>query len=113
MPIEKAKKHYQGKDGHQKLNCAQSVVAAFRDTHGLTEEDVGMFSAHGGGRAPEGLCGAVYAASYLTGDKEEEVRQSFVDQAGAITCHEIRTLRKLPCIGCVEHGARLVAELSQ
>ena len=62
MPIEKAKKHYQGKDGFVKLNCAQSVAAAFQNTDTMNATAIDRFAPHGGGRAPQGLCGAVYAA---------------------------------------------------
>ena len=112
MPTEKAKKHYQGKDGYLKLNCAQSVVAAFQDSFPLADADIDKFAAHGGGKAPQGLCGAVYAASILAGDNADKIMNSFEQQAGALTCKEIRNLRKLPCIGCVEYGAHLVAELN-
>ena len=110
MQVEQAIRHYQGKDGARRLNCAQSVTAAFAPTHGTTEEDIQSLSGCGGGRAPGGLCGAYHAAVQLLGGESEAMRDSFLEAAGALTCREIRGLRKLPCAGCVAHAARLVQE---
>ncbi len=73
MPTEKAKKHYLGKDGYLKLNCAQSVVAAFQESCTMADANIDLFVAHGGGKAPQGLCGAVYAASILAGDNAGKI----------------------------------------
>ncbi len=110
MQVEQAIRHYQGKDGARRLNCAQSVTAAFAQTHGTTEEDIESLAGCGGGRAPGGLCGAYHAAVQLLGSETETMRDSFLEAAGALTCREIRSLRKLPCAGCVAHAARLVQE---
>ena len=50
------------------------------------------------------------AAVLLQGGETEAMRDSFLEAAGALTCREIRGLRKLPCAGCVAHAARLVQE---
>lgn len=110
MQVEQAIRNYQGRDGARRLNCAQSVTAAFADTHGTTEEDIQALAGCGGGRAPGGLCGAYHAAVLLNGGESAAMRDSFLDAAGALTCHEIRTQRKLPCAGCVAHAASLVKE---
>ncbi len=102
MQVEKAIALYFGKTG-QKYNCAESVVAAF-------DEDPTAFSACGRGNAPEGWCGAAYAAASLS-SSHEEVEKAFRESAGCVTCHGIRHMRKMPCPACVEMGARLVQTL--
>ncbi len=100
MPIKKARNHYLGKEDCPRLNCAQSVLAGF----GVTEDVIAEFALYGGGKAPEGWCGAAYAAAHILKNKQA-VQDYFLEQAGAITCNEIRKLRKLSCIGCVEKAA--------
>jgi hypothetical protein len=56
MPIEKAKKHFLGKEGHERLDCAQAIL----------------------------------------------------NLAGSLKCDEIRKLKKLSCLGCVEKAAEFL-----
>jgi len=112
MPVNTAKNHYLGKEGCKRMNCAQSVICAFKDKFGLNEEVIEAFRAYGGGRAPDGLCGAYYAAKYLLHkDSEEkacELENYFLEQAGAVKCHEIRGAKKLSCLGCVEKSSEFL-----
>ena len=86
-------------------NCAQSVAAGAG-----REELVPEFAACGGGRAPEGLCGALYAALRLAPESaHDRLRQAFAAKAGAVTCREIKTGSGFPCEECV----RLAAELTE
>ena len=52
-------------------NCAQTVYAAFKggDAEGLEE-----LSKCGGGKAPEGLCGALYSAVKLCTGAADKIR---------------------------------------
>ena len=65
-----------------------------------------------GGRAPQGYCGAVYAALRIAEDKipekKEEIEEYFKKEAGGITCREIRSQKRLRCADCVEKAARLL-----
>lgn len=85
-------------------NCAQSVAA------GSCREDlVAELSLCGGGRAPEGLCGALHAALLLVKEENKEaVKKEFASSAGALTCREIKGETKYPCVNCVELAAELV-----
>ena len=65
MRKEKARKHFLGKDGHAKLNCAQAVIKAYHDLFNVPAGEVDAFAGSGGGKAPEGKCGAYYAACHL------------------------------------------------
>ena len=86
-------------------NCAQSVAAGAG-----REKLVHELAACGGGRAPDGLCGALYAVLRLApAGEHERVRKAFAAKAGAETCREIKTGSGFPCEECV----RLAAELSE
>jgi len=101
----KAKDYYLGKNG-EKLNCAQSVSRSYSQARNFRHKDLDCHTDCGGGQAPEGYCGALYAALHvleLSGiDKKEECQDFFLSYAGALTCKEIRKLKKLSCLGCVE-----------
>ena len=56
-----------------RLNCAQSVLHAWREVVGDTTLAVSDLKPAGAGRAPEGLCGAVYAACLLAPERVEEI----------------------------------------
>ncbi len=105
----KAKNHFLGKDGHVKLNCAQSVIKAYHDLFNASAQEIDLFAGLGGGKAPEGRCGAYYAAWHLSSKEKRlkinQLEQDFVNTAGSIKCKEIRSQRKLSCLGCVEKAA--------
>lgn len=94
------------------MNCAQSVVSAFKEKFSLEDDLVDSFKAYGGGRAPAGLCGAFYAVKSIMEklDKEKisELEQYFLEHAGALECSNIKSLRKLSCVGCVEKSSEFL-----
>lgn len=102
MPVKKARNHFLGKEGCPRFNCGQAVLAGCSQP----EADIKTFANYGGGQAPEGWCGAAYAAAHILKDKKS-VATFFLEEAGAVTCREIRSLRKLSCIGCVEKATEL------
>ena len=108
----KAKNHFLGKDGHVKLNCAQSVIKAYHDLFNTSAQEVDVFAGLGGGKAPEGKCGAYYAVWQLVLKnnplKINQLEQDFINAAGSLKCKEIRKQRKLSCLGCVEKAADLL-----
>lgn len=117
MPHNKAKNIFLGRDGEKRLNCAQAVLAAFKDNLKVDENLIALAQAHGGGRAPKGYCGAYWAAElliekYCCPEKAAEFEQYFKEKAGSLLCGEIRPLRKLSCVGCVEEAARFIADSS-
>ena len=80
----------------RKYNCAQSVAAGAGRLDLVPE-----LAAMGGGRAPDGLCGALYAALQLLPETEHEAaKQRFAAAAGAIRCREIKA-GGFPCVQCV------------
>ncbi|MCU0640730.1 MAG: C-GCAxxG-C-C family protein [Candidatus Margulisbacteria bacterium] len=112
-----ARDHYIGKGGKGRLNCAQAVIAAFAERFGLSDAEVVKYMGHGGGNAPGGLCGAYAAAKDLIlkhyPDKVAAFEQFFLDQAGSLSCAEIRGKRQLSCLGCVEKAADFVSGLER
>lgn len=109
MSKEKARAHFLGQPGHKKLNCGQTIVHAFQDKFSLSDEMVAQFARYGGGNAPEGHCGAFYAAKVILEsrhpEKLKDCQKTFIDQAHSTKCQEIRSSRKLSCLGCVEKAA--------
>lgn len=65
MSLLKTREYYLGVNGNKKHNCAQAVIAGFKDKFSLEDGLVETFTAHGGGKAPEGCCGALYAARHI------------------------------------------------
>ncbi|HQP48538.1 MAG TPA: C-GCAxxG-C-C family protein [Spirochaetota bacterium] len=108
--IEEAKMLFHGTEMY---NCAQAVLKAFQDTYEVPPEQVVDSSRLGGGRAEQGMCGALYAAESLVADpvKRAVLRERFRNAAGAVECRAIRAVRKLSCRECVEKAAELILEI--
>ncbi len=113
--VNSAKNYYLGKEGYKRMNCAQSVVSAFKKELKIDENIIDSFKSFGGGNAPDGMCGAYYAARYMlqqcSADKQlSELEKYFLNCAGDIKCKEIRLGRKLSCIGCVEKSSEFLVD---
>ena len=90
-------------------NCAQATAC------GLGHDDLyAALAACGGGKAPEGRCGALHAAMLIAGEAHaEELRRRFASELGAETCAELKRTLAVPCTKCVETAARLAEELGR
>ena len=90
----------------RRYNCAQSVAA------GAERFDlVPGFAAMGGGRAPDGLCGALYALLELLPEQERDAaKRHFAAKAGAIRCREIKGGTGFPCVSCVALAEQLLKD---
>ncbi len=93
----------------KKHNCAQAVVEGC----GGSPEQVAAMAACGGGRAPGGLCGALYGAIVLCPEATDTLKADFAREVGAMTCRDIKTSAGTPCPICVEVAAKLVEKYSQ
>ena len=91
-------------------NCAQAILKNFQSEYSISQEMIDSYSAYGGGRAENGLCGALYAAKNLLNDpkKIELLNDAFLKKAGSVKCKGILKLKKLPCAGCVDLAAKIV-----
>lgn len=102
MPVNKAKEYFAIKP--KQYNCAQSVLKALEETH----SEIDNFSKFGGGRAPEGFCGALYSALHMAPtDKHDSIKEEFLGEAGALNCREIRKKGQLTCAQCVEKATAI------
>ncbi len=115
MSVVKAKNYYTGQGGCQRMNCAQAVLNAFKENFNIDETMVETFQGYGGGRAPNGLCGAYYAVKYIL-DKQapgklQDLERHFLEHAGALECSNIKGLKKLSCVGCVEKSSEFLEKL--
>jgi len=90
----------------KEYNCAQTVAKAFgRDD--LLE----TLKSCGGGRAPNGLCGALHSALLLVPEGEQEtVKQRFFEEVGEIHCKPIRKAGQTKCVDCVRTAAGLLEQ---
>lgn len=105
-----AVEYYKNRQG----NCAQAVALAWKSKVQPEADHHARFSGSGGGRAPEGLCGALHAACELAGEPKKEILKEKFRQkaAGHITCRDIRRNRAMPCADCVATAAELLEELT-
>ncbi len=109
---ELAKAYYLGKKGPRRLNCAQSIAETFREKFPFDEETMELLSSCGGGKAPEGYCGAFYATKRIldrhfsqVAEEKMELLRSF---AGSLKCREIKSLKKKSCLECIEKSVEVV-----
>lgn len=93
--------------GLERHNCAQAILKAYASLTGVEQSCVERFSRWGSGRAPEGECGALFAAKSMLADDSarQTLHDAFVRAAGSAACREIRQLGHLSCKQCVETAA--------
>ncbi|HKL21933.1 MAG TPA: C-GCAxxG-C-C family (seleno)protein [Tichowtungia sp.] len=102
---EMAVDHFKSRRG----NCAQAVALAWKEKRNAQSVQAEQFASHGGGRAPQGFCGALHAARELAGAKKDTVTEQFKLQAeGHTACRDIRRNRIMPCTACVEAAAGIL-----
>jgi hypothetical protein len=102
--IERAISLYRNREA----NCALSIAQAWCENTGQKCNELGMFQNYGHGRAPDGMCGALYAATRVGGSEcADNILARFSDASkGATRCREIRGSRALTCLQCVSLAAR-------
>ncbi len=86
-------------------NCAQTVCAAFG-----RDDLVEAMAACGGGRAPEGTCGALYGAQQVAPQLATVLAESFCAAHGATTCRLLKGGNRVPCQQCVRLAAELLVQ---
>ncbi len=92
----------------ERLNCAQAVLYAWRAVSGDTAIALTDLKPFGGGRAPQGLCGALHAACVVAPDRAEALQRNFAAQLGSVYCKELRAAKVHPCEACVAQAAELL-----
>jgi hypothetical protein len=113
MLIKVAEENFLGINGRKKLNCAQAVIAAFKNKFD-SQCDISVFVNQGGGNAPDGFCGAYYAALCLLEQsriqKKQDLQNFFKNEIGFDTCKEIKAA-KISCLTCVKKTAEFLAKV--
>lgn len=85
------------------MSVAYGYARATGKSEAEAVETAEMFRNFGGGRAPEGACGALYAAKMMQPDHAEALEDFFRRGAKDCTkCKEIRPNAVIPCNRCVE-----------
>ena len=92
----------------ERLNCAQSVLYAWREVSSDTSIALADLKPFGGGRAPDGLCGALHAACIVAPDHAEALKQNFTARLGSLYCKELRAAKVHPCETCVTQATELL-----
>ena len=100
---EFAKKFHEEKRG----NCALAVAYGYARGTGKTEleatDAAQTFRGFGGGKAPDGYCGALYTAKLMQPDHADAIEDFFKRGSEGFTkCSEIRPNKVIPCVRCVE-----------
>jgi len=115
MSVDKAKAHFLGTPGYKRLNCGQAIMCAFQKKIPVPQETVDQCRRFGGGNAPEGNCGSFHAAKVMLENSHpqrvKECADVFMSQAGSLKCAEIRKIKKLSCLGCVEKIAEFLERI--
>ncbi len=102
----RALKHFHGAE---RYNCAQAVLKSSEKHQAVAPAELDEFRNYGGGRAKDGLCGALFAAEHTMNDEapKTEARAFFKKNAGSIRCREIRSAGRMSCRDCVAAAAEL------
>jgi hypothetical protein len=92
----------------EKLNCAQAVLKGFQKEFNITDQEIEEYRAWGGGRAKDGVCGALFAAERLLLQVDKpSIENEFIAVAGDFRCVDIKK-GKFPCLDCVRIADELV-----
>jgi len=93
-------------------NCAQAIYRGFQEECNVLEPTIMGASAFGGGRAPEGTCGALYAALDLAPrDAHPKMMDAFIAHGGSTLCRALKSERRLDCRACVALAADLLEDV--
>ncbi|TAJ12327.1 hypothetical protein DMA11_13305 [Marinilabiliaceae bacterium JC017] len=96
-----------------RYNCAQAVAYRWKNILNIPEDLTTEMSKCGAGRAPSGMCGALYSATQViekTKGNPAEFIQQFNAKIGAISCRTIRANKMATCKECVNTADELLEE---
>ena len=95
------------REGLRRIYCAEAIIRQHREDFGVDDHLDEASRSWAKGKAPDGHCGALYAARRLLVDagRADEIPgldQAFDQQAGSADCRAIRKVRVASCARCVE-----------
>lgn len=92
----------------ENLNCAQAILKGFQKEFSISDQEIEKFRAWGGGRAKDGVCGALFAAEQLLSRiGKQSVIEEFRKNAGGILCSDIKE-KQFTCAEYVRMADELV-----
>jgi len=92
----------------ENLNCAQAILKGFQKDFDISDQVIEEYRAWGGGRAHDGICGALFSAEQLLKEAGKKgITEEFKSRTGGTLCLEIKTT-KFPCIDCVRIADELM-----
>jgi hypothetical protein len=95
----------------ENYNCAQSILKGFQTEFQIPDKIIEDFREYGGGRAENGICGALYAANYLIQQNGGSALDgSFIRKVSYSTCRDIKQNKCCSCIDCVKIADELLRE---
>ena len=95
----------------ENLNCAQAILKGFQKEFNVTENDIEAYRAWGGGRAPEGICGALFSANRLLNQVgKPSITKDFNTKVSEINCSKIKAIH-FPCLKCIEIADELLERM--
>jgi hypothetical protein len=75
----------------EKLNCAQALLKGFQIQMKISDTEIEEYRAWGGGRAKDGICGALFAAErLLLQANKASIVEAFKEQAGGVECVNLK-----------------------
>ncbi len=94
-------------------NCAQAIVNKWHSHFNVPPTVIADMKACGGGRAPEGLCGALYGGLHLLQSEEEKEKliDGFCKAAGQTNCRALKAEKRTSCEQCVDIADSLIEKV--
>ncbi len=103
----KSEDHFHKKPDN--FNCAQAILKGFQHHFQIEDEEIETFRAYGGGRATEGLCGALHAANHLMKKiGREPLNKHFTEKVTHEKCKDIKLNKTYTCEECVRIADELI-----
>ncbi len=91
---------------HKPYSCAQAIWAAFADENPV---NLAAMREKSGGRAPENMCGALFATVKILPESERDgAVTEFESKVGSCKCSEIKTVHRVKCEDCVKIAAEIL-----
>ena len=92
-------------------NCAQAIANRWIHLYD-DKETVDKYAPYVGGHAPEGYCGALYAAMQACPERAGEIFREFEMATGGVHCREIKGNGHTQCVMCVAIADDLLEKYS-
>lgn len=86
----------------ENYNCAQAILKGFEQEFSIDNSQIEAFRAFGGGRAPLGVCGALFAAQQLLANEAGNLQTEFIKLCGSAYCKDLKMQSYVSCAEAVK-----------